>query len=204
MTGIGRYADAVIPAHIEGILDSMRWQVLTFDINVGALVRHVINYLLARINERHISLFNNDLYLLDEIFRLKDQVQAVLDAPAAMLSDVVDRLRGIEQTLVTFLDVNSSPLRDRYETWHQPSKNLLLELTERVQWLSGEVAEEDPPWWRPDQIFNAITTGIGNIISPGGETEDDAKNLFQWLWIFFRDPPEFLYSMADEIITRYW
>jgi len=70
--------------------------------------------------------------------------------------------------------------------------------------LQGEVAEEEPPWWRPDQILASITEGIGNIVNPGGESEADTRNLFQWLWLFFKDPPKFLYEMADEIIVRFW
>ena len=56
------------------------------------------------------------------------------------------------------------------------------------------------PWWAPTRILSAIAEAL----SPFKKLEEDRKNLFEWMWLFFADPPKFLYEMADEIITRFW
>lgn len=56
------------------------------------------------------------------------------------------------------------------------------------------------PWWDPVRILGEIAEAL----SPFKKKEDERKNLFEWLWLFFDDPPLFMYEMADEIITRFW
>lgn len=192
-----------IPSWLSLELDQATFYVMGEEIRVGAVVRKPLDWLVGILNTLVDGLNTNFTDLYDKHNTLSGQLGVVTRGVYGEISDLQAKyleLKGFAADIViASKDIIAAWIDERL----LPTKNLVLVLQERVQWLSGEAATKEPPWWRPDQILEAITKGIGNIIYPGGETEEDAKNLFQWLWLFFRDPPKFLYEMAEEMIVRF-
>ncbi|MBA7563506.1 hypothetical protein ES708_05165 [subsurface metagenome] len=159
------------------------------------------------------------IYILTTAFREIDNafiaVRTWQEYITGYLNDNFSTIQTYLDRLNSRIDINWGMLNDWFltrrgtvEGWisaaTKPTRNLVLDLSGRVQSMSQDILtlkdQLREPWWSPTRILGAITEAL----APFKKKEEDRKNLFEWMWLFFADPPKFLYEIADDVITRFW
>jgi len=204
MANIGRYVDITIPEYIETILNNMNYQVLTYTLGIGSWLRFIINWLLARINERHIKAFENETALNKDIQNVDIKYQTTLGNVMLWVIDLYNELSAKIGSGTDFIEINQDKIFGLFTKFHKPSADLLLLLQQDVKKLQQDTGGGALDWLNPTWILDQIGTAIGKAVSPLLDLEDDRRNLFEWIWLIFADPPKFFYELTDDIIERYW
>jgi len=192
------------PTWLKQSIDGLNWDILTYKVYVGDAIEKAIDWVIDTMGYIAESAGNGLNELDSRITYLQQAFGEILHTHTTAIYNLTNRLDTLEQGAGTWLEAG----RDTIEGWISsrldPIKRLALALNDRVQVMSQDILdlrdEARAPWWSPTRVLGAIAEAL----SPFKKLEEDRKNLFEWLWLFFLDPPLFLYEMTTEIIVRFF
>lgn len=193
-----------IPDWLDDKLNTLHWQVATFYIDVGSPLREVINWLLGLLEDIIRSVDAAFIDLSDDLYNFKVWTQQGLQAALGLITDVDKRVTAVNNTLRSFMDGIDNIITERYEFLSEPLRDLTISLFERTEKLQSDVEALQGGWWTPANILDAIATSVDKALAPFKSLESERRNLFEWLWLIFSDPPLFFYELFDDIIERFW
>lgn len=98
-----------------------------------------------------------------------------------------------DKAILSLINTKVSPIRVDLDT-HIQHYDVLRELVMRMY--------EDMD--TQGISINLSLINLGAAIEGLQHRWDEHKNLFQWSWLFFSDPPLFAYELADEVLERFF
>jgi len=196
------------PTALKNYLLGKNYVILATEVPVGDIVEYGLDWVLDT-----FVLFNNalgDTFLyFDDRLNLQDDKHAALEDEVLQLISQLNKLDLF--TIHDYYDlkfIHDLEIRDYVGSVVNPMKDDIAHLLAYQAWLREEVdrinAEGSKAWIDIDVDISLLEYKISGIEDEFTESGIRRWNLFQWTWLFFRDPVQFAYDLFDEVIIRFF
>jgi len=196
------------PTSLQNYLLTKNYIVLTTEVPVGDIVEHGLDWVLDT-----FVLFNNALG--DTFLYFEDRLNLQDDKHAALEDELLHLISQLNKmdffTIEDYYDlkfIHDLEIRDYVGSVVNPMKGDISTLQAYQTWLRGEVdklnSEASKAWINIDVDISLLEYKISGIEDEFTESGIRRWNLFQWTWLFFRDPVQFSYDLFDEVIIRFF
>ena len=192
------------PTALRNYLLDKRYTILTTTIPVGNIVEYGLDWvvdMLNTFNEGVADAFNyhetrlkflddKTSILLSDLNTLKVDFQNLdcislgeyYDLKFTHDCEILDKIKSKTDPI----EVDLATIDEKYKVW-----------IERLVEIVGDIPA-------PGTSISVSLVNLGDRISAVEAEFGGRKNLFQWTWLLFSDPPLFAYELFDEVITRFW